>query len=232
MKFYADGFGRFVRQVASDLVVFVWTALGIRLGMEVHAQILRLQVIGDALKETGRTFNGWIADFGAALPGQSLPIIGSSLTDYLKRLSSSLKSQSGDPLISHGNQINDLIASLAFYFGICTAVLALLLVTVPYVAFRIAGAREMGAAQAFVESARTGGRVREAEALLAFRALATLRFTRIMRVSADPVGDLTSGNYERLADAMMGRMGLNTRRLYGASRPPRLNAPHRRKSLE
>jgi hypothetical protein len=215
MKFYADSRSRLARRLAVDLLVLVWTVLAVVLGLIVRAQIVRLQAIGTAISDTGQTFNGWIGDFSSAVPGQGLPIIGGALSDYLNQLASSLKVHSGDMLISHGHAANDMIASLASYLAIATAVVAILLVTVPYLGFRINGAREMGAGQAFVESARAGDRTREAEALLAFRALATVRFTRIMRVSQDPLGDLNTGNHAGLASAMMTRMGLDPKRLYG-----------------
>jgi hypothetical protein len=215
VKFYADSPSRRVRRLAVDALVLIWTAFAVLLGLVVNAQILRLQAIGTAIINTGQTFNGWIGDFSSSVPGQSLPVIGNALSDYLNQLSSSLKVHSGDVLISHGNNANDVIASLASYVAIVTAAVAILLVTVPYLGFRIGGAREMGAGKAFVESARGDGRTREAEALLAFRAVATLRFTRVMRVSADPMGDLNTGNHARLATAMLSHMGLDTRRLYG-----------------
>lgn len=221
MKFYADNPSRRARRLAVDVFVLIWTVFAVVLGLLVNAQILRLQAIGTAIVNTGQTFNGWIGDFSSSVPGQSLPIIGNALGDYLSQLSSSLKVHSGDVLISHGNNANDVIASLAGYLAVATAAVAILLVTVPYLGFRIAGAREMGAGQAFVESARGDDRAREAEALLAFRALATLRFTRIIRVSADPVGDFNTGNHARLASAMLSSMGLDTRRLYGDAPLPR-----------
>ena len=149
------------------------------------------------------------------MPGTGLPLIGNALSDYVNQLSGSLKAHSGDLLITHGQQANDLIALLANYAAIATGVVAILLVTVPYLGFRIAGARERGAGQAFVESARAGDRRREAEALLAFRGLATLPFAQIMRASGDPVGDLETGNHAGLARAMLTRMGLEPKRLYG-----------------
>jgi hypothetical protein len=215
VKLYADDRAAMLRRLALDLVVLAWTGLGIWLGFLVHDQLLNLRAIGTAIGDVGRTLNGWISDFGSSIPGQGAPIIGSALSDYVDRLSSSLRQSSGDQLISRGNQLNDLIGSLALYVGIVAGAVVVLAVLVPYTLRRVAGAREMGAGRAFVESARAGGRVREAQALLAFRALATLPFTRIMRVSGDPVGDLADGEHAALAGAMLARMGLEPRRLYG-----------------
>jgi hypothetical protein len=215
VKLYADDRAAMLRRLALDLVVLAWTGLGIWLGFFVHDQLLKLRAIGTAIADTGRTLNGWISDFSSAIPGQGAPIIGNALSDYVDRLTSSLRASSGDLLVSRGNQLNELIGSLALYVGIIAGAVVVLAVLVPYTLRRVAGAREMGAGRAFVESARAGGRVREAQALLAFRALATLPFTRIMRVSSDPVGDLADGEHAALAGAMLARMGLEPGRLYG-----------------
>jgi hypothetical protein len=215
VKLYPDDRAPMVRRLALDLAVLAWTGLGVWLGFLVHDQILKLRAIGTAIGDTGRTLNGWISDFSSAVPGQGAPIIGSALGDYVDRLEKALHAHSGDLLVSRGNQLNDLIASLALYVSITAAAVVVLAVVVPYSLRRVGGAREMGAGRAFVESARAGGRVREAEALLAFRALATLPFARIMRVSRNPVGDLAEGDHTALAGAMLASMGLQARRLYG-----------------
>jgi hypothetical protein len=67
--------------------------------------------------------------------------------------------------------------------------------------------RELTAAVAFVRVAERTGRVREANAVLAHRAVALLPFRQLMRASADPVGDLAAGRHEALAAAMLRRAG-------------------------
>jgi hypothetical protein len=57
------------------------------------------------------------------------------------------------------------------------------------------------------------GRIEQAKAVLAYRALATLSFTQIMKTSRDPVGDLSNRDYDRLAAAMLDKAGLDPWRL-------------------
>src|SRR6266436_2438189 len=51
------------------------------------------------------------------------------------------------------------------------------------------------------------------KAVLAYRAVSTLRFRQLMSASSDPVGDIAERRYERLADAMLKRAGLDPGRL-------------------
>lgn len=64
-----------------------------------------------------------------------------------------------------------------------------------------------------------GGRIEQAKAVLAYRALATLNFTQLMRTSRDPVGDLSNRDYDRLAAAMLDRAGLDPWRLSAPDDP-------------
>jgi len=50
--------------------------------------------------------------------------------------------------------------------------------------------------------------------VLAYRAVAQLRFTELMKASQDPIGDLAAHHYDGLATAMLKRAGLESFRLY------------------
>jgi hypothetical protein len=96
--------------------------------------------------------------------------------------------------------------------------------------------RETGAALAFVRIASITGRAEQARAVLAYRAVSTLSFRQLMSASADPVGDIAERRYERLADAMLKRAGLDPSRLappelpeLPAHREPREHREHRRR---
>src|SRR5258708_21205510 len=96
---------------------------------------------------------------------------------------------------------------------------------VPSTACRWRDVRETGAAGAFVRIGSMTGRADQAGAVLAYRAVSTLSFRALMSASADPVGDIAERRYERLADAMLKRAGLDPSRLA----PPDLPElpPHR-----
>ncbi len=55
-------------------------------------------------------------------------------------------------------------------------------------------------------------------AYLAHRAVATMPPTRLLALSADPVGDLAAGRHDALARAELGRVGIDAHRLDGPRR--------------
>ena len=128
-------------------------------------------------------------------------------------------------LVSTGHQIHDAVFQLAIVLALLVAVPPILLVMGPYAAWRWRDMRETGAALAFVRIASMTGRADQARAVLAYRAVSTLSFRQLMSASADPVGDIAERRYERLADAMLKRAGLDPTRLA----PPDLPElpPHR-----
>jgi hypothetical protein len=91
VKFCADSRILLARTLAMDLLVLLWTVGGVVLGLIVHTQILRLQGLAPSIRDTGRTFNAWIGDFSASVPGQALPIIGGARSDYLNQLIGTLR---------------------------------------------------------------------------------------------------------------------------------------------
>jgi hypothetical protein len=195
-------------RVLGDLAVVLWAVAWGYLGYLIYNTVMGLQVIADAIKNTGITFDQWIASFRAAVPG-GIP----GLTQFLLDIADALKRYSGDPLIATGENIHDAILRTAIILALLVAVPPIVLVVLPYAAWRWRDMRETGAALAFVRIASITGRAEAARAVLAYRAVSSLSFRQLMSASADPVGDLVEHRYERLADAMLKRAGLDPTRL-------------------
>ena len=115
--------------------------------------------------------------------------------------------------LSQAHNIHDAIFQLAIVLALLVAIPPILLVMVPYGGWRWRDMRETGAALAFVRIASLTGRAEQARAVLAYRAVSTLSFRALMSASADPVGDIAERRYDRLADAMLKRAGLDPTRL-------------------
>jgi hypothetical protein len=208
IKVYPDRtFPAFLR-VLADLITVAWTIAWAGLGWLIYQTVLGLQVIADGIASTGTTFNAWIASFRNAVPG-GIPL----LTQFLLDLADAVRKYSGDPLVSAGHQIHDAIFQLAIVLAVLVALPPILLVLVPYGAWRWRDMREIGAALAFVRIASMTGRADQARAVLAYRAVSTLSFRQLMSASADPVGDIAERRYDRLANAMLIRAGLDPERL-------------------
>ncbi len=215
--------GRFGRLVL-DVLVVVWTGAWALAGWTLYQLVLALEVVADSITSTGRTFDAWIQAFRNDTP-KGIPGVSSALSD----LAGALQRSTGDPLVHNGLVAHDRIAQLALMLGLTIALLPILVVTGTYLLWRVRDVRELSAAAAFVESARRSGRVEEARAVLAHRAVATLPFRQLMRASADPVGDLEEGRHDALAAAMLRRAGLRPRlgpaAARGGRRPARRPAP-------
>jgi len=195
-------------RVLADTVTVAWTIVWAYLGFLIYQTVMGLQVIADGIRNTGLTFNSWITSFKNAVPG-GIPY----LTQFLIDAANALKKYSGDPLISTGNQIHDAIFQTAIVLALLVAVPPIMLVLLPYAGWRWRDMRETGAALAFVRIASMTGRAEQARAVLAYRAVSTLSFRQLMSASADPVGDIAERRYDRLADAMIKRAGLDPTRL-------------------
>lgn len=208
IKLYPDRPWPALVRLFADAVVLLWTIGWAYLGFLLFQTILGLEGIADGIGNTGKTFNGWIASFRHAVPG-GIPL----LTQFLLNTADELKRFSGDPLVTAGHQIHDTIYHVAVTMGLLVAIPPMLLVLLPYAGWRWRDMRETGAALAFVRIAAMTGRAEQARAVLAYRAVSTLSFRQLMSASADPVGDLAQHRYDRLADAMLKRAGLNPVRL-------------------
>jgi hypothetical protein len=220
LKIYPDRRWPAFLRVLSDTFTFAWTVAWAYLGWLIYQTVMGLEVIADGIKSTGMTFNQWIAAFRKAVPG-GIPI----LTKFLQDTADTLQHYSGNPLVSAGQNIHDAIIRVAIVLALLVALPPILLVLVPYAAWRWRDMRETGAALAFVRIASITGRADAARAVLAYRAVSTLSFRQLMSASPDPVGDLVEHRYERLATAMLKRAGLDPTRLA----PPDLPElpPHR-----
>jgi hypothetical protein len=208
LKLYPDRRWPAFLRVFADTIVFFWSVAWAYLGFLIYQTIMVLEVIADGIKNTGMTFNQWIAAFRKAVPG-GIPI----LTKFLQDTADTLQHYSGNALISTGTNIHDAIFKTAIVLGLLVALPPILLVLLPYTGWRWRDIRETGAALAFVRIAAMTGRADAARAVLAYRAVSTLSFRQLMRASADPVGDLVEHKYEKLANAMLLMAGIDPTRL-------------------
>jgi len=220
IKVYPDRRWPAFLRVLADTITVAWTIVWAYLGWLIYQTVMGLEGIADGIANTGATFNGWIASFRHAVPG-GIPL----LTQFLLDTADTLKKYSGDPLVSAGHNIHQAILQLAIMLALVIALPPILLVMIPYAGWRWRDMRETGAALAFVRIASMTGRADQARAVLAYRAVSTLSFRALMSASADPVGDISERRYDRLANAMLKRAGLDPTRLA----PPELPElpPHR-----
>ena len=208
LKFYPDRRLPALRRFAQDVLAILWVGFWAFAGWLTYQTVLGLEVIADGIRDTGRTFNHLLDSFRNAVP-KGIP----GITSLLQGWANQLQRNTGDPLIALSNTVRHDIAELAIALALFLSVPPILYVLLTYGPWRWRDAREMGSALAFVRTAMESGRIEQAKAVLAYRALATLSFTHLMKTSRDPVGDLSNRDYDRLAAAMLDRAGLDPWRL-------------------
>ena len=192
-----------VGRLVVDIMAVLWTAAWAVVGYQVYQVVMALQVVADGINSTGRTFNSWIQAFRSATP-HNIPGLSSVLGD----LANTLQRSGGDPLVRNGMEARDRIHELATVLGILVALIPIVAVTGSYLVWRIRDVRALSAAGAFVRYAERSGRIEEANAVLAHRAVALLPFRQLMRASPDPIRDLAEGRHEALAAAMLRHAGM------------------------
>ena len=203
LKFYPDRRWPRALRLATDLAVLCGTVLWLLAAILVYNTVLALQAIAKAISDTGLTFQQWLTAFHNATPA-GIPF----LSDFLRQQADALRRVSGDQLVRAGSDIHDDVQRMAIVIALLVAIPPIVLVTVRYGGRRWREAREMGSALAFARAATRSGRLEQALGILAYRAVATLSFTDLMRISTDPVADLAAHRYEPLATALLRQAGL------------------------
>ncbi|HXM57347.1 MAG TPA: hypothetical protein VOB72_18260 [Candidatus Dormibacteraeota bacterium] len=204
LQMYPERWPGRLGRLALDLFAVLWTAAWALAGWALYQLVLALEVVADSISRTGETFNSWVHAFQGSVPG-NVP----GLSGALHSLGDALQRSAGDPLVQRGMEAHARIEQVAVVLGLFVALLPIVTVTGVYLLWRWRDVRELRAAAAFVGAAERTGRVDEANAVLAHRAVAVLPFRQLMRASADPVGDLAAGRHDVLAAAMLRRAGMH-----------------------
>lgn len=203
LKLYPEAWPGRAWRVTVDLTFCAWLIVCAVAGSVVYQLVAALVVIADALTKTGMTFNHWIDAFRGAVP-RGVPFLGNALI----RMADQLQRNGGDALVQRGVQAHTVIERLAVALALLVALPPALSVCLAYLPWRWRDGREMASTAAFVNAAERSGHLRQAQAVLAYRALAVLPFRQLMRTSPDPAGDLAAGRYQDLAAAMARRAGV------------------------
>ena len=171
---YATTPRRFLLQLLSDLLVLVWSAIWVMVGMAVHAAVATIAAVGRQV-ESGA--NG-IADNldSAGNTANNIPLIGDDLRKPL-----TAASEAALDIAGAGHSLDNTASWLAWVLAIAVAATPILAVAMPWLFLRIRFFRRKWTALTL--ASRPAG-----EQLLAMRALANRPLGKLAAVSMDPVG--------------------------------------------
>lgn len=195
MLLYAERPRRRAVQLTSDLLVVVWTVIGVSLAVALRDLVLALQAPGRGLTQAGDRVRGAFTDASGAADG--IPLVGDRLAGAL-----GTGTDAGQTMIDAGNQQVETVASVAT--GVAWLVVLVTVVPVVAVWAALRARWILRARQAVLARA-------DDVDLLALRALTTASPRRLRRAGPDAAGAWRRGDpyvVSRLADVELARMGL------------------------
>lgn len=194
---YATDNNRRARQYVGDFLLVVWIVTWVRLADTVHDATMKLAAPGRSIESSGSSLAERLRDAGSAV--DDTPLIGDQLSAPLDGAGGA-----ADQLADAGTAQAEAVASLAFWLGLCVALIPVLLALGVYLPSRIRFVRRATAGQRFVDS------VDDLD-LFALRAITNQPLHRLARISHDPAGAWRDGDRDvvrRLAELELSDAGL------------------------
>lgn len=171
---YATTPGRLITQLASDLVVGVWSAVWVLVGLAVHTAIATIADVGHQVQNGA----SGIADNldAAGDSADNIPLIGDALSKPLIAASGAALDIAGA-----GQSLESTASWLAWVLALAVASPPILAIGMPWLFLRIRFFRRKWTAITLASTAA-------GEQLLALRALANRPLVKLAAISDDPVG--------------------------------------------
>ena len=171
---YATTPGRLTAQLVSDLLVGLWTALWVFVGLGVHHAVAAIAGVGTQVRD-GAT---GIADNlnSAGDSANRIPLVGDTVSTPLRAAS-----EAALDLAGAGQSLNTTATWLAVLLAIAVAAPPILAVAMPWLFLRIQFFRRKWTVIALAQTPA-------GEQLLALRALANRPLRKLTEVNGDPVG--------------------------------------------
>jgi hypothetical protein len=155
----------------------------------------------------GDNIQGGFQSVAGAVGG--LPLIG----DQLARALAGAGSGSGGEIAALGQQGIDTVNNLALVLGLVVFALPAVILLAFTLPRRIRQIRELTAAVQVLDEPDDPQR----RQLLAMRAAFGLPYTTLVKYTKDPMGDLTSGNYDPLVAAALDEAGVDPAKALGST---------------
>jgi hypothetical protein len=171
---YATTPGRLLAQLISDVVLVVWAAVWVLVGMAVHAAITTIAEVGRQVQGGATGVAGNLNSAGDSV--DDVPLVGEALSKPLRAASGAALDIAGA-----GQSLDTTASWLAWLLALAVAAPPILAVAMPWLFLRVRFFRRKWTALAL--AATPAG-----EQLLALRALANRPLARLAEVSIDPVG--------------------------------------------
>ena len=187
--------------VLADVVVLLWVAGWIAMGVAVSHEVSNLSQMSDTVVGGGRA----VRQTGRALRSlEQIPFVGDAIRSRIEPVLGQIDA-AGRQAIESGRDSTASIEALSTQLGLSVALIPSIPILALYVPLRVSRAREVRAVR---RAARRHGSDPAFEEYLARRAVQRLPFHKLLEVSANPWRDLEEGRHRALADAELERLGI------------------------
>ncbi len=206
MKFYADTPFRRVRQLFGDVLLVLWIWCWVKVAYVVHDATLALGAPGRLTDQSATSLAEQMTAAGGVV--DNLPLVGDEAAVPFNKAADASGS-----LAAAGRAQVEAVNDLAFWLGLITATIPILIVAAVYLPLRWRFVRTATAGRRFVDS-------QDDLDLFALRALANQPLHILARISDDPAGAWRTQNaaiVEQLAMLELRDSGLKPRRRLSAA---------------
>jgi len=212
VKIWSELPGARTREVVADVATIAWIALWGSLAWQLYSFLAELAEAGRLVRSGGEGLQAAGRSVGDGLNG--LPIVGEAAGDAVRGGFEG----AGAPIVAAGRDLETLVIVVAATLGLVVLLIPLIPWLSRYIPWRLERVQRLRAAHAAIRRPRAGDRLADdgLDRVLAGRALNRLDWPTLMDYTPDPIGDWTSGRFDRLARAEYEEAGLRTRSVAAA----------------
>jgi len=200
-KIWSELPGQRLREQLADITTLGWVVVWSSVVWQLFSFLARFAEAGRAVRGGGESMIEGGRDVGASLAG--LPLVGSQARDVTQEAFARI----GRPLSAFGSELEQFILIVAAVLALLLAAVTLAPWLARYLPWRIARLRRVRAAHRAIRTTPNLPAT-DVQRVLAMRAVAQLDYATLLDFTPDPLGDWSSGRFDRLANAELASVGL------------------------
>lgn len=201
IKIWSELPGMRAKEQVADLATILWVAFWGSVVWQLFQFLVGFAEAGRTVRAGGQTMVQSGRDLGESLSG--LPLVGSQVRDIARDAFAG----AGQPLSDFGTELEQFIFVIAVVLALLLALVTLVPWLTRYLPWRWDRVQNMRAAHRVIRTAPDVGDA-AVERALAMRGMTRLDYSTLLEYSSDPLGDWTTGRYDRLARAELASVGL------------------------
>jgi hypothetical protein len=200
MRIWSEVPRRRTQEVVADVATAGWMFVWVSIGLQLYQTLSQLSSIGVDIGETGAGLERAAASLRLAM--SQIPIVGGGVGDLVGGALQGI----GSPLVQAGSDLEQLLLIIAAVLGLLLVAVFLIPWLNRYLPWRRQRWSRLNAGDRVIR--RGSAAPDEVERFLAARAIARLEYADLLENTPDPIGDYTTGRFDRLASAERESVGL------------------------